>query len=202
MPNSPSLHHFLQNAIWDSKALTPTRLNFISNLIGEQEMILCIDKTGDVKKGKATDYVSKQYIDNLGKTGRGLVSVNAYAVVGRITYPLLFKIFKVRGCLLPGDTYKTKPQLALEILQKLKSTGFQISLVLVDSLYGKSRDVIRTLEQLGLRLIVAIRSNHGVWLPAGQRIRYNNWKPYQQELSHRQPESRFIIEIILGKRPG
>ena len=134
-------------------------------------MILCIDETGDVKKSKATDYLSKQYIGNLGKTARGLVSVNAYAVVGGITYPLLFKIFKPRGCLLPGDTYKTKPQLALEILQKLKSTGFQISLVLVDSLYGKSGDVIGTLEQLGLPFIVAIRSNHGVWLPAGQRIR-------------------------------
>jgi SRSO17 transposase len=90
LPNSQSLHHFLQNAIWDSKALTATRSNFIHNLIGEQEMILCIDETGDVKKGKATDYVSKQYIRNLGKTARGIVSVNAYAVVGGITYPLLF----------------------------------------------------------------------------------------------------------------
>jgi SRSO17 transposase len=47
----------------------------------------------------------------------GIVSVNAYAVVGQITYSLLFKIFKPKGCLLPGDTYKTKPQLAVEILQ-------------------------------------------------------------------------------------
>jgi SRSO17 transposase len=67
LPNSQSLHHFLPNAIWDSQALTATRLNFIHDLIGEQEMILCIDETGDVKKSKATDYVSKQYIGNLGK---------------------------------------------------------------------------------------------------------------------------------------
>ena len=155
-------------------------------------MILCIDKTGDVKKGKATDYVSKQYIDNLGKTGRGLVSVNAYAVVGRITYPLLFKIFKPRGCLLPGDIYKTKPQLAVEILQELKALGFKISLVLADSLYGESGDVIGTLEKLGLHFIVAIRSNHGVWVAPGQRVRYKSWKPYQQKLSHRQADPRFI----------
>jgi SRSO17 transposase len=106
----------LQNPIGERKALTAPRLNFIPNLIGEQEMILCIDETGDVKKGKATDYVSKQYIGNLGKTALGIVSVNAYAVVGGITYPLLFKIFKPRGYLLPGDTYKTQPQLAIEIL--------------------------------------------------------------------------------------
>ena len=94
-----------------------------------------------------------------GKTARGIVSVNAYAVVGEITYPLLFKIFKPKGCLLPEDTYKTKPQLAIEILQELTEIGFQISLVLADSLYGESGDVVGTLERLGLHFIVAIRSN-------------------------------------------
>ncbi len=120
---------------------------------------MCIDETGDVKKGKATDYVSKQYIGNLGKTARGIVSVNAYAVVGEITYPLLFKIFQLKGCLLPEDTYKTKPQLAIEILQELTEIGFQISPELADSLYGESGDVVGTLERLGLHFIVAIGSN-------------------------------------------
>jgi SRSO17 transposase len=102
---------------------------------------------------------------------------------------LLFKIFKPMGCLLPGDIYKTKPQLAVEILQELKAVGFKISLVLADSLYGESGDVIGTLEKLGLHFIVAIPSNHGVWVAPGQRVRYNSWKPYQQQLSHRQAES-------------
>ena len=67
---------------------------------------------------------------------------------------------------------------------------------------GKSGDVIGTLEKLGLGFIVAIRSNHGVWVPPGHRDCYNSWKPYQQKLSHRQPQSRFIRdrEIIFGKR--
>ena len=192
LSNSQSLHHFLQHSTWEHPALSSARLQLILQLIGEQEIIVCIDETGDLKKGKATDYVSKQYIGNLGKTARGIVSVNAYAVVGVITYPLLVKIFKPRGCLLPGDIYKTKPQLAVEILQELKALGFKISLVLADSLYGESGDVIGTLEKLGLHFIVAIRSNHGVWVAPGQRVRYNSWKAYQQKLSHRQAESRFI----------
>ena len=59
-----------------------------------------------------------------------------------ITYPLLFKIFKPRSCLQKGDEYKTKPQLAQEIIQELKDWGFRIKLVLADSLYGESGDVI------------------------------------------------------------
>ena len=84
-------------------------------------------------------------------------------------------------------------------MQELKALGFKISLVLGDSLYGESGDVIGTLEKLGLHFIVAIGSNHGVWVAPGQRVRYNSWKPYQQKLSHRQAESRFIREIIFGK---
>ena len=68
---------------------------------------MCIDETGDEKKGHATGYVAKQYIGNLGRTANGIVSVNAYAVVGNMTYPLLFKIFKPRSRLRPEDEYKT-----------------------------------------------------------------------------------------------
>jgi SRSO17 transposase len=48
---------------------------------------LCIDETGDEKKGKTTDYVARQYIGNLGKLENGIVSVNAYGVLDRLTFP-------------------------------------------------------------------------------------------------------------------
>src|SRR4028118_1406545 len=100
----------------------------------QHNLVLCIDETGDVKKGQATDYVARQYIGNLGKTGNGIVSVNAYALVNGLTYPLLFKIFKPRHRLKAGDEYKTKPQLAVELLKELRAYGFTIELVLADSL--------------------------------------------------------------------
>jgi SRSO17 transposase len=55
LSNSQSLHHFLQNSTYSTSALRATRLKLILQLIGEQEIILCSDETGDVKKGKATD---------------------------------------------------------------------------------------------------------------------------------------------------
>lgn len=160
----------------------------------------CIDETGDEKKGKATDYVAKQYIGNLGRTANGIVSVNAYVLVDNITIPLLFKIFKPRHRLKEGDVYKTKPQLAEEIIRELLAFGFKFQLVLADSLYGESGNVIEVLEKHQLHFIVAIRSNHGVLIAPGQRLRYNSWRAYQQNLSHRPPERRYIREIIFGKR--
>ena len=88
------LHHFLRDSTWEIEAVRETRLWLTKLCIGEREVILCIDETGDEKKGKTTDYVSRQYIGNLGRIENGIVSVNAYRVVDGITYPLIFKVFK------------------------------------------------------------------------------------------------------------
>jgi len=40
----------------------------------------------------------------------------------------MFKVFRPRCRLQAGDKYKTKPQLAEEIIRELKSFGFQIEL--------------------------------------------------------------------------
>ena len=108
LTNAQSLHHFLQQVPWQVESLRTRRLGLIKQLIGTRSIVLCIDETGDKKAGKTTDYVAKQYIGNLGKTANGIVSVNAYAMVDGITYPLVFKVFKPRTQLQPGDVYKTR----------------------------------------------------------------------------------------------
>ena len=130
----------------------------------------------------------------------GLVIVNAYAVVNGITYPLLFEPFKPNKRLRSGDPYRTKPELAVKLLEQVQAWGFRVGLVLADSLYGESGDVIRALEQRGLPFIVAIRSNHSVLMPQGAKKRYNRWAPYQQQLSRHHAEQRYIREIVFGQR--
>lgn len=75
--------------MWSVEQVRAIRLHLIQQQIGDRPISLCMDETGDVKQGEATDYVAKQYIGNWGKTANGIVSVNAYAVVDGITYPLL-----------------------------------------------------------------------------------------------------------------
>lgn len=144
------------------------------------------DETGDVKKGESTDYVAKQYIGNLGKTANGVVRVNAYAVVGNITYPLLFEIYKPKSRLQPHDEYQSQPQIAVRMIEEITALGFVIERLLADSLYGESESVRRTLEKFQLPYIVAICSNHGVLMAKGQRVRYD------QPLSKHPSERRYI----------
>jgi len=102
------------------KQLEQRRLKLLQQALAGRAFTLCIDETGDKKKGKTTDYVAHQYIGNLGKLENGMVSVNAYGVMENITFPLIFKVFKPRTRVPPGDTYKTKPELAVEIIEELE----------------------------------------------------------------------------------
>lgn len=200
LKDGQSLHHFLRDAAWDVGQLRTTRLQLIRQQIGARPISLCIDETGDVKKGTTTDYVAKQYIGNLGKTANGIVSVNAYAVVDGLTYPLLFRIYKPKSRLKAPDEYRSKPQIAVEMIRELQAMGFVIERVLADSLYGESGAFTGVLHQLKLPYIVAIRSNHGVLMPKDQRVRYNRWHSYDQPLAQYPTQRRYIREIVFGQR--
>lgn len=195
-----ALHHFLANADWSVEALRTQRLKLLRQALGESPIILCLDETGDRKKGHTTDYVASQYIGNLHTVANGVVSVNAYGLLGSTTFPLLFRIFKPQSRLKPGDVYQTKPQLAMEIIEELLSLGFHVRVVLADSLYGESGPFISALHRLGLQYVVALRSNHGVWLLPGQRIRQTQWRPFERVFTDGTSEQRFLRETIYGTR--
>ncbi len=92
----------------------------------------------------------------MGKVDNGIVSVNAYGVYANITFPLSVKVFKPKGKLKEEDKYKTKVELASEIITKLIDAGFNIELVLADSLYGESSQFIQKLTKYQLAYVVAI----------------------------------------------
>lgn len=146
--NSPqSLHHFIAYSPWSVEELKKTRLALTLESLKGKAITVIIDETGDRKKGKKTDYVARQYLGSVGKIDQGIVSVNAYGIYKNITFPLIFKVFKPKGTLKEGDRFKTKTELAAEIMTELIDLGFQIELVLADSLYGESSSFIKTLDQ-------------------------------------------------------
>lgn len=198
--DSQDLHHFIVHGNWSIQQLRERRLRLLQQVLGERAFVLCIDETGDKKKGGTTDYTARQYIGNLGKTENGVVSVNAFGVLDNITFPLLFKIFKPQKRLKDGDDYKSKPQLAIELIQELRERGFQFDLVLADRLYGESGEFIAELFKLKLRFVVAIRDNHAVWVPPGTRQRQTRWRSFERIFSDGTKQTRYISECVFGKR--
>jgi SRSO17 transposase len=195
-----ALHHFIANAEWDVNLLRQRRLHLTCEALHGRSFVLCSDETGDQKYGSVTDYVSRQYIGNLGSVETGLVSVNAYGVLDTVTFPLLFQVFKPDRRLKPDDTFQRKPTIASHLVRMLVEQGFAMDLVLADALYGESGPFIQTLNDLNLPYVVAIRQNHAMLLPPGSCIRYTRWRPWERLLSDGTRETRYIREIIYGIR--
>jgi SRSO17 transposase len=87
------------------------------------------------------------------------------------------------------------------MIEELQQLGFKFELVLADSLYGESDvNFISILHKFKLNYLVAIRSNHGVWLSKGQKVRRNKWRKFERVFSDDRTETRYIREIIFGKR--
>lgn len=201
LKNSQPLEHFLTESPWNTEQMREQRLQVILDAIGEREIILIIDETGDRKKGTTTDYVKRQYIGNLGKIENGIVAVTAFGVLDHMTFPLMFSVFRPKACLRPDDTFRSKPELAAQLVRALITKGFRFKLVLADSLYGESRsNFLSVLEQLSLEYVMAIRSNHGVWLPQEQQVRCSRWHPFERIFSDGSRQPRYIREVIYGQR--
>ena len=175
------------------------RLQRILETLASRSITLIIDETGDPKEGRTTDYVKRQYLGNLGKVDNGIVVVTSYGIIENMTFPLIFKVYKPHERLKEGDEYKTKPEIATEIIRELVSKGFKIELVLADSLYGESgSNFISILEKLHIKFAVAIRSNHSVWMPSEQKVRNSRWRKFDRIFSNGDLERRYIREIIFG----
>ena len=82
--------------------------------------------------------MSRQYIGNLGKIENGIVAVTAYGLIEGMTVILAFEIYKPKQRLKQGDVYRSKPEIAAQMIKDLRARGFEFSLVLADSLYGES----------------------------------------------------------------
>ncbi|BCU09526.1 DDE transposase [Microcystis aeruginosa] len=201
LEDAEGLDHFLTESPWSVEKLKERRLKIILNLLNGEEIIVIFDETGDKKKGRKPDYVKRQYIGNLGKIENGIVAVTAWGLFRGMTFPLIAKVYKPQERLKEGDEYKSKPKIGGEIIQKLKEMGFKIKLLLADSESSESEEnFVSILNEEKLDFVLAIRSNHGVWLPSGQRVRCNKWRDFERVFSTGKTEERYIREIIFGKK--
>jgi len=201
LDNQQNLHHFLSESPWTAQQLRHRRLELILQVLGGRSIILLIDETGDCKKGKSTDYVKRQYIGNVGKKENGIVAVTAYGLVDGMILPLTFEVYKPRERLKENEEYQSKPQIAAQMIRQLQGMGFGFELVLADSLYGESRvNFVNVLDELKLPYILAIRSNHALWLPADQEVIQEPWQEFKRTFSNGTTETRYMAEVIYGKR--
>ncbi len=128
------------------------------------------------------------------------MAVTAYGLVDGMILPLSFEVYKPRERLKDGEEYYSKPQIAARMIRQLQALGFQFELVLADSLYGESKvNFVNVLDELKLPYILAIRSNHALWLPQDQEVTQQPWQKFERTFSNGTTEVRYVAEVIYGQ---
>ena len=170
-PAVQRLQFFLSEAPWDAEALNARRLEV---LLGDPATtphdrgVLVIDDTGDRKKGTRTAHVGRQYLGSVGKIDVGVVAVSSLWADERVYYPLHVRPYTPAKRLPKGQqdpAFRSKPQLAVELVDAALAAGVPFRAVVADCAYGDNLGFEEALEEAGLPFVLALKAGKGVWEP-------------------------------------
>ncbi len=174
-----AMQHFLSDIDWDEERILSRYHGMVAEDLGDAEGVVIFDESGFVKKGNDSVGVSRQYCGNIGKVENSQVGVyTAYA--SRHGYAFLdSRLFipekwfgedyaeRRKKCKLPDDaSFNTKPQLAVEMLEKIVAEGvIPFRYVAADSIYGNSPEFLDAVEKIpGVTYLVSLPPNTLCWL--------------------------------------
>lgn len=170
-PAAQRLQWFLSESTWEASAVTSRRLAVLradSATTPHAGGVLIIDETGDRKDGTQTAHVGRQYLGNRGKIENGVVSVGSLWADAGIYYPLAAGPYTPERWFAGGKAdpaFRTKPRIALELVDQAIAQDWPFRAVVADCLYGEHRGFIRGLTQRGVPYVVALKPSHAWWAP-------------------------------------
>ena len=173
------MQRFVSDVVWDEEAIMRKYRSMVCEDLGDPDGALIFDETGFPKKGEESIGVARQYCGSLGKVDNCQVGVFA-AYASRYGYSFLDKRLylpekwfdqehaeKRKKCKLPDTvTFKTKPQLAVDILEEIrKEQMLPIKYVLADSVYGTNPEFIEAVEKwTGVAYFASVSCDTLCWL--------------------------------------
>lgn len=170
------LLNFLRDSPWDDRSVRREAAQYVIEALEKQEPITTwiVDDTGFPKQGKHSVGVQRQYSGTLGKIGNCQIGVSLTIATKHEHVPIDFALYMPRcwtddakrreRARVPDDlVFKTKPELALDLITRAVDDKIPGDIVLVDSAYGGSSDFRNTVRMFGLDLGVAVPANMKVW---------------------------------------
>lgn len=158
--------------------------------------VIVVDDTGFAKKGEHSVGVARQYSGTLGRTDNCQVmpSVHLAGELGSVMVgPRLYlpkewtdDRERCRAVGVPDEVeFKTKWQIALDLIDQALGFGVSRRPVLGDSAFGEVTEFREGLTQRGLTYVVGVPNNHLIWPPGTnpkppKRARHKVGPPYRR----------------------
>jgi hypothetical protein len=166
------LQWFLTESSWDHQGVNDRRVRLLCEdpaTAPHRRGVLVVDDTGDRKDGTATAHVARQYLGSVGKIDNGIVAVTSLWADERCYWPV-HAVPYTPAARLPGGErdrgFKTKPQLAVELVEAAQQAGIGFRAVVADCAYGDNAGFTQALSAAGVRFVLALKPRKGTWAPA------------------------------------
>lgn len=180
--NEQQLQHLLTDMAWDEVDLNRQRIQQMLTLDTEGDTegdaVLIFDDTGFAKQGRASAGVQRQYSGTLGKTGNCQVAVSCHYAERTLAWPVDVRLYmpkvwmndaeRCRRAHVPeGTHFRTKAEIALDLLDEAKMLAVPHACVTADAGYGDSPLFLNGLEAREERYVVAVCEDFTVALLRG-----------------------------------
>jgi SRSO17 transposase len=193
------LHHFVAAGVWDAAPLEEELLVQADQLVGDHNAILVVDDTALPKKGSHSVGVAAQYASALGKTANCQTLVSTTLARGEVPVMVGLRLFlpenwtsdpaRMAAARVPIDrqAFRSKPEIAIEEVDRMRAAGVRFSCVVADAGYGLSAPFRHALSQRGLHWAVGIPRHQKVY-PANVALTFpvaGRGRPRQRHIPDR-----------------
>ena len=176
-----NLQYCVSEAGWDEGAVIDGVAVYAKGIFrGSADPGLLIDESAMSKKGEKSVGVQRQWNGRLGKVDNCQVAVlgvlssrAAYCAIDvRLFLPESW-VGDVERCESAGipeeeRVFRTKHELALEIIDDALARGVDFKWIGIDAFYGRSRALLGAIEERGLEFVADVPENLQVRLPGGE----------------------------------
>lgn len=175
--NYEGVQQFISNSPWDHDALNEEVARQADGLLGGAcDSRLIIDESAFAKKGTKSVGVARQYNGRLGKVDNSQVGVFASLSAGNHALPVGFRLYlpqawcedpkrcKAAGIPESERVFKTKAELALDLVRQAREQELRFSCVVVDAGYGHQPGFLRGLDAMGECFVAEVHCTNRVEL--------------------------------------
>ena len=170
-----AMQRLLYRTRWDAEAARDILQDFVCEQFGEPGGIGVVDETGFLKAGRRSVGVKRQYTGTAGKIENCQVGVflsyatsKGHALLDRRLYLpedwCQDELRRAQACVPAEVEFRTKPQLALEMLQHAWQRGVPLEWVAGDEVYGDAGYFRQGVSAHGRRYVLTVSVSTLVWL--------------------------------------
>ena len=206
------LHHFVSSPAWNDAPLWRVLAEKADAIVGGDDAVLVIDDTALPKKGTRSVGVAPQYCGELGKQANCQALVSLTLARGEVPMPIGLRLFLPKlwtddpaRCAAAGvpktaHVAQTKPEIALNEIDRVRAAGIRFGCVLADAGYGLSAPFRQGLSARGLVWSVGIPRTQTVFTTGVELLfpRAGRGKPRQHAVPSE--DARSAVDLLGGGR--